>query len=255
MDFDSIIALSAKLAALALFVYGLIIFADQAAGQLITGRVAYVVSPFIWGSSWDWLGAGAIAFDGLLMASAGFLALRFKPKRSDSTNEFAYLWPFLRALLDTLILFFTFCLTWELLLFTYEPDTMYMQVIVPLRGSVISNMFVMNFSAIMLALLSGLKLRRFLLGWLPPWPTSKRFALSFGLLSLSLGTVIFVIAFYLANSFGTVSTLAYPRYFSCDEECYFVSTLDLTLGGIGAILVLVGAIVSIERLLPRELEL
>lgn len=54
MDFDSVALLSAKLAALALFVYRLIVFADQGAGELIKGGVAYVVSPCIWGSSVAW---------------------------------------------------------------------------------------------------------------------------------------------------------------------------------------------------------
>jgi hypothetical protein len=250
MDFDSVIVLSAKLAAMALFVYGLIVFTDQAAGALMKGLVAYVVSPYIWGSSWAWPLNGFVAFQGLLMTLTGFFALRFKSKKSDISSEISYVWPFLRAFLDALILFFALCLTWEVLLSVYEPGAMYMQVIQYLNGTGISNTLVMNFSAVMLALLSVFKLRSLLFGWLPPWLSPKRFTLGFGLLSLSIGSVIFVIALYLANSFNMVSILAQPRNFS--EECYFLGTSDLAGVGVGAILALVGAIVSTERLFPRE---
>jgi uncharacterized membrane protein len=252
MDLDSAIVLSAKLAALALFVYGLIVFADQGAGELMKRGAAYVVSPYIWDSSFAWPEAGFVAFQGLLMALTGFFVLRLKPKKSDFSSEISYAWPFLRALLDTLILFFALCLTWEVLLSIYEPGTMYMQVIQYLYGTGISNVLVMNFSAIMLAFLSAFKLRSLLFGWLPPRLTPKSFTLGSGFLSLSLGVVIFVIALYSANSLNVVSILTQPHYFSCNEECYFVGTLDLVGMGVGAILALIGAIVSVERLFPRE---
>ena len=256
MDFDSVTALSVKLAALALLVYGLIVFADLGAGELIKRRVDYVVSPYIWGSSVAWPEAGFMALLGLLIALAGFFVLRFKPKKSDFSGEISHLWPSLRALLDTLILFFALCLTWEVLLSIYEPGTMNMQVIQYLDGLGISNIFVMNLSAIMLVFLSAVKLRNPLFGWLPRWPTPRRFTLGFGFLSLSLGAVISVITFYLASSLIvsilTQGTLAQPRYFSCNEECYLVGTLDLAAGSVGAVLALVGVIVSTERLFPRK---
>jgi hypothetical protein len=252
VDSDSAVVLSVKLAALALFVYGLIVFADQGAGELIKGGVAYVVSPYIYGSSLAWPLAGEEAFQGLLMALAGFFVLRFKSKESDFSPEPSYLWPFLRAFLDTLILFFAWCLTWEVLLSMFKPGMMYIQVIQYLLATGISNTFVMSLSAIMLILLSAFKLRSFLFSWLPPWLTSKGFTLGFGILSLSLGVVVFVTALYLANSFNIASLLARPRDFSCNEACYFACTLDLVGEGAGAVLAFVGVIVSIERLFPRE---
>ena len=251
MGHNSVLVLSAKLAAFALFVYGLIVFADLGAGQL-KGGGAYVVSPYIWASNSGWPFNGLQAFQGLLMALAGFFVLRYKPRANDISSEISYVWPSLRAFLDTLILFFVLCLTWEVLLSAYEPGTMYMQVIQYLDGTGISNMFVMNLSAIMLALLSAFKLRSFLFGWLPPWLTPKRSTLGFGLLCLSIGAVVFAVALYLANSSNIVSNLVEPSFLSCNEECYFAGTLDLAGGGVGAILALVGVIVLMERLFPRE---
>jgi hypothetical protein len=256
MDLDSVITLSVKLVASALLVYGFIVFADQGAGELTKRSVGYFISPYIWGSSVAWPEAGFQALLGLLMALAGFFVLRFKPKKSDFSGEISYLWPSLRAFLDTLILFFALCLTWEVLLSIYEPGTMNMQVIQYLDGLGISNIFVMNLSAIMLVFLSAFKLRNSLFGWLSRWLTSKGFTLGFGFLSLSLGAVISVITFYLANSLIvsilTQGTVAQPRYFSCDEQCYLVGTLDLAAGSVGAVLALVGVIVSTERLFPRK---
>lgn len=252
MDFDSAIALSAKLAAWALFVYGLIVFSDQAAGELIKGGVAYFVSPYIWGSGVPWPLAGSMALLGLLGALIGFFVLRFKSREEDFTSEASYVWPLLRAFIDTSILFFAICLTWEVLLSIHKPGMMYIQVIQTLNGTGMTNMLVMDSSAIMLVLLAAFKMRHVLFGWLPPWLTSKRFTLGFGFLSLSLGAAILVIALHLASSFNVVNILAQPRYLSCNEECYFAGTLDLVAGCVGAVLAIVGLIASTERLIQRE---
>jgi drug/metabolite transporter superfamily protein YnfA len=252
MNIRSVVWLLAKLAASALFVYGFIAFADLGAGELAHGGGAYIVSPYIWGSHGGWPLQGLWAFEGLLMALTGFFVLRFKPKESDLPSEIPYVWPFVRAFFDTLILFFAVCLTWEVLLSICEPDTMYMQIIQFLAGTGISNTFVMNLSAIMLILLMAFKLRSFLFGWLPPWLSPKGFPLGFGFLSLCLGVVIIVVAFSLANSSNVVSVLAQPRYFSCNEECYFAGTADLVGGIVGVFLALLGLIVSMERLFSRE---
>lgn len=252
MDFDFVFVLSAKVAAFVVFVYGLIVFADQGAGQLFKGGVAYVVSPYIWGSNNTWPLAGGWAVVGLVMAMIGFLVLRFSSRQSDFSSDIPYFWPFLRALVDTLILFFALCLTWEILLSYYEPTLMFMQVIQYLDGTGITNNFVLNFSAIMLVLLWTFKLRSRLFRWLPSWVTSRKFTLRFGALSLSVGLALFVTAIYMANSSNIVGILSQPPYISCSEECYFVGTLDLAGGVVGVIFVVVGLLVSMERLLARE---
>ena len=255
MDLPTPVVILAKLAALALFVYGFVAFVDQAGGQLLNGGVTYLKSPYIWGSYMGYPLNGFYAFQGLLMALAGFFVIRINPKESDIYGDVSYFWTFLRALVDTLILFFALCLVWEVLLSIYEPAQMYLQVIQFLRGTNLSNTFVMNYSAIMLAVLSVFKLRGSLFGWLQPRLTSKKFNLGFGFMSLSFGTAIFVISLYLANSFNILSILAMPGRFSCNEGCYFVGTLDVAGGGLGVVFAVVGLIVSMERQFSREPEL
>lgn len=262
MDSDSIILQSAKLVGLLLFVYGLIVFANEGAGELLIGGVALVVSPYIWGSSWAWPGCGVAASQGLLLALTGFFVLRLKTKRSDFASEVGYVWPFLRAILDTLILLFAWCLTWEVLLSIFEPGAGYLGVTEFFYSAGVTNTFVMYFSAIMLPLLSAFKLGSYLrergrlgtLGeaWrrLVPKVVSRRFTLSIALLSLSLGAVILLIAFYFANPFNILDT--FNGFFYCNEECYFMGTLDFVGAGVGAILMVVGAVASIELLLPGE---
>jgi len=252
MDLERVISRIVRIGALALFVYGIIVFADQAAGELILRGVALVVSPYIWGSPSPWPLAGFQAFIGLMWALVGFFVFRLKPAESDFRSEMSYFWTILRALEDVVTLFFGLCLVWEILLLIYEPSAMYLQVIQFLAGTGISNMFVMNFSGIMLTFIVVFRLRGRFLHRFPPWMFPEKSTLRFGLLALLVGALTFFVALSLAQSFNFVNVLSQPRTFSCREECFFSATLDLTMAGLGAVALIVGAITSMERLFPRE---
>jgi hypothetical protein len=71
-----------------------------------------------------------------------------------------------------------------------------------------------------------------------------------GLALLGLGAVVFVVALYYSNP---LLILDYVNgYLYCNEECYFLGILDFVAAAVGAIMMLVGAMVLIERLLPSE---
>lgn len=77
---------------------------------------------------------------------------------------------------------------------------------------------------------------------------SRRFTLGSGL--LSSGAVIFAIALYLSNPYYILDQ--FNGYFLCDQECYFKGMLDFIGAAVGAIFMLVGAMILIEWLFPRE---
>lgn len=243
------LGLSIRLAGLVLFVYGLLIFGDLGAGVLKGRDAGYIVTPYIWDSSSGWPTNGLIAFEGLLMGLAGLFIVRLRPKESDFSRELPYAWPLLRALTDTLIVFFAACLTWEILLYALMPGVMYMQVIQYFAGIGISNWFVLNLSAIVLALLTVIRLRGVLFGWLPNWSTPGKFTLASGLLSLSGGAAVLAVASWLASYYDMAEALVRV---SCSEECSLMGASDLVAESVGVVLILLGAMVSVERLLPRD---
>jgi hypothetical protein len=240
-----------RLVALAFLVYGLIIFANEGAGELFARGNAFVVSQFIWGSSWVWPDSGVAASVAFLMAMTAFFIIRFKPKDTDFSSEIDYVWTFLRALFDTLLLSLAWCLAWTVSVFIFEPIAMSEQLTEYLLGTGITNTFVMYFSAMMLGLLWALKLRRQLFGWLPPFPTSRRFNLGIRLLPLSLGAVIFRIALSYTNPFYFLGLTA-NGYVYCYGDCYS----RLAYVGVGwvsgLLLMLVGAMTLIENLFPSK---
>lgn len=246
------VELTARVGGLFLFVYGLAVFADQGAGELIKRGVAYFVSPYIWGSNFTWPRAGFIAFEGLMASLFGFFVVRFKPRQSDSTSEISHFWPFMRAFNDTLVLFFGLCVVWEALLSVYEPHAMYIQVIQYLYGTGITNYFVLNFSLAMLVVVGVFRLRGVLFVWLPPAVSPKKLTLGFGLLTLAAGAAILTTSVILADSYNVVGTLAQPLYYSCQEKCYLMNTLVFVGLGVGVVMLLAGGIIAMERLFPRE---
>jgi len=242
----------ARVGGLFLFVYGLAIFVDQGAGELIKRGVAYFVSPYIWGSNFTWPHAGFIAFEGLITSLFGFFVVRFKPRQSDSASEISHFWPFMRAFNDTLVLFFGLCVIWEALLSVYEPHAMYIQVIQYLYGTGITNFFVLNFSLAMLTVVGVFRLRRLLFGWLPLFVSPKKLTLGFGLLILATGAAILTASIFLADSYNVVGVLAQPLYYSCQEGCYLMNTFAFVGMGVGVVMLLSGGIITMERLFPRE---
>jgi hypothetical protein len=125
------------------------------------------------------------------------------------------------------------------------------QITMYLYGTGITNTFVMYFSAIMLAFLSALKSRRFLFGWLSPWSASKRLIRIFRLLPLSLGIVVLLIVLDYSNPLYLLN-LTGNGYFYCSTACYTKFELDF-LGWISScLLLLVGAITSIDWIFPGE---
>ena len=244
--------LTARIGGLFLFVYGLAVFADQGAGELIKRGVAYFVTPYIWGSNFAWPHAGFIAFEGLLMSLLGFFVIRFKPRQSDSASDISHFWPFMRAFNDTLFFFFGLCVLWEGLLSIYEPHAMYIQVIQYLDGTGITNFFVLNFSLAMLAVVAVFRLRGVLFGWLPSAVSPRHLTLGFGLLTFAVGGAVLTVSTYLADSFNVLGVLAQPLYYSCTESCYLMNTFDFVGLGVGVLMMIAGGIISMEKMFPRE---
>lgn len=233
-----------------LFVYGLIVFVDQTAGQLENTGKGLLVSPYIWASNVSWPTNGFLAFGGLLMALTGFFFLCLKAERSRDPNG-AIITHLLRTVADTLILFFAVCLCWELFLSTLQPETMKLQIIQLLSGTGISNIFVLNFSAISLPIMLAIKMRGSIVRWLSRWPIPRKLASNPGLSYLSFGALTAAVAFEVANSFNTFTAISQPISY-CGEICYFIGTLDLVGGIAGVILSGIGIMVLTERLFPRE---
>ncbi|MGD0146659.1 MAG: hypothetical protein ABSB53_07405 [Nitrososphaerales archaeon] len=246
---------SVRLVGLAVFLYGFIVFADEGAGEFWAHGNAFVISPFIWGSSWGFPHSGFAAFEGLLIALTGFFVLSLR--ESDVLNEVDMTSTLFWALIDTLILFFTWCLAWTLLVLKIEPAFMTLQVTQFIRstGFEVSNIFVMYFSAVTLVLLFAFRLGSILIerGILSV-NLSRRSTLGIGLLVLALGVVIFGIAFNYSNPLRLMDVAGKGpnAYISCSEACYSRFELAFSEWLSAALLTLVGTIISVECLFPRE---
>ncbi len=242
---------ASRVAGILLLAYGLLVFGDQGAGELKTGGKALFSNLFIYGSAVRWPAAGFEALQGLVLALVGVFILRLKPRDRDP-SELSSLWMVMDAGADSLTFFFGVCFVWVILVYVREPGELGAQVIQYLYGTPITNILVFNLSAIMLALLGVYRARRRVFRWLPSWFATGAEGLRFGTALVCLGVLILAAATYAGISIDSFGVLLKPLGSACSEGCYFVSTSDLVAAGVGAVMFLVGTIVSTERLFPRE---
>ncbi len=244
-----------KLLGLIIFAYGFVVFADEATSELIDQGLVFkgnavIKSSLILGSYWGWPGSGVAASYGVAMALFGFCLLRLRTPPSDVDFYEDYVRPALNSMFDAATLFCGWCLAWTLLLSVFQPGAMTEQVTEYLYGSGITNTFVMYASAIAVASLMVLRYRSRLFGWVPPLPSGRRFTAAVGLGCLCGGIAIIVVLLNYFNPFLwlTLSTAGLV----CSPGCQAELTLDLVGWVSGCIFVLLGLIISVEELLPRE---